>query len=87
MKKIKNNLFSIGLTFSMILGLSFSFLPQETEAAPCPTGYSSVSTSWFSPSNDTVYTMCGCQAISGYSAAGSCGGSGGETTWNHNTHL
>ena len=32
MKKVKKNLFSIGLAFSMILGVAFSFVPQEVEA-------------------------------------------------------
>ena len=73
---MKNKLVGTVLAFSMILGLTFSFVPQEASASPCPTGYSSVSRSWFSPSNDTFFTMCGCQVSRGYAAQGSCAGAG-----------
>jgi len=32
MKNLKKNFFSIGLAFSMILGIAFSFVPQEANA-------------------------------------------------------
>jgi len=76
MKNLKKNLFGISLAFSMILGITFSSIPQEAVASPCPTGFSSVTKHWFGRMNLTTYTLCGCQAIKGISASGSCGGGG-----------
>ena len=70
----------LALTFGVVAFMSSAFGLINNQAyaqAPCPTGYSSVQSHWFAPFNDTWYTMCGCQAIKGYSASGSCTGSGG----------
>lgn len=74
MKKIKKNVFGIGLVAAMALGTVFSFAPQNAEAAVCPTGNSQVKSSWWGPSNDTYFTMCNCSTKKGYEASGSCSG-------------
>ena len=71
---MKNKNFSLFLTILALALLSLGTI----FASPCPTGYSQVSSSWFGPRNSETYTMCGCQAVSGYSASGSCDGGGDE---------
>jgi hypothetical protein len=73
MKKIISGaLFGAAL---MIAGvLSFTSTEEAEAFSPCPTGYSSVVKSWFGPSNNTYFTLCGCQVARGYEAGGSCGG-------------
>ena len=61
----------------LFVGLFTLCFTNIGHTSPCSTGYSSVSSSWWWPSNDTYYTLCGCQVIKGYDASGGCT-SGGE---------
>lgn len=76
---MKKSIFSTLFALTMVLGLVFSMAPQDATAeAPCPTGVSEVSHSWWGPSNDTYYTMCNCGTVLGYSSSGGCSTGGDE---------
>lgn len=65
------------LRLTTILGMVMFCMMPMANAAPCPTGVSTVQSSWWKPSNTTYYTMCSCMTVKGYSASGSCGTGGG----------
>lgn len=70
---MQKSIFSTLFALTMVLGLVFSMAPQDATAeAPCPTGVSQVSHSWFAPFNDTYYTMCNCGVVNGYDSSGGC---------------
>ena len=64
------------LTAFGVAFFGFASITSSHADAPCPTGFSIVSTSWWPPSNNTWYTMCGCISVKGKSASGSCSGGG-----------
>ena len=60
------------LAVGFFISMLSTFTMQARLQAPCPTGFSTVEHSWFSPFNDHTYTMCGCDSVEGYAASGSC---------------
>jgi hypothetical protein len=67
MKKIKKNLFGIGLALAMIMGIGFSFIPQSVNAEPgqgegCRwDGYKTIK-----PNENGVWAMlCNCETFLG----------------------
>ena len=60
MKKIKKNLFGIGLALAMIMGIGFSFVPKSVNAEEPEEWYEVIWHFEYSASNNTWYYVTEC---------------------------